>query len=150
MEKYNAEEYYYFSEEFYQSVAHDLKNNAQVFYAQTEDGKIVAATIIVGADGVLNYHLSGSKYEYQKIAPTNLMLYEVALWGFENGYRSFHIGGGVGSKEDSLYAFKKTFYRGEPKRYHIGKKVLNSDMYDYLTEMRKEIKNPSFFPKYRG
>ena len=78
------------------------------------------------------------------------MLYEVALWGFENGYRSFHIGGGVGSKEDSLYAFKKTFYRGEPKRYHIGKKVINSDMYDYLTEMRKEIKNPSFFPKYRG
>ena len=78
------------------------------------------------------------------------MLYEVALWGFENGYTSFHMGGGVGSKEDSLYSFKKAFYRGEPKRYYIGKKILNSDVYEKLTKMREGIKNPSFFPKYRG
>ena len=150
MDKDHAEEYYYFSEEFYQSVLNELKNQAQVFYAQAENGEIAAATIIIGTNGMLNYHLSGSRYEYQKLAPTNLMLYEVALWGFENGYRSFHMGGGVGSKEDSLYSFKKAFYRGEPKRYYIGKKILNQDVYEQLVEMRGEIKNPSFFPKYRG
>lgn len=150
MEKDQAEEYYFFSEEFYQSVLEDLKNQAQVFYAQTEEGEIAAATIIIGANGMLNYHLSGSRYEYQKIAPSNLMLYEVALWGFENGYRSLHMGGGVGSKEDSLYSFKKAFYRGDPKRYYIGKKILNQDVYEKLVEMREDIKNPSFFPKYRG
>ena len=150
MDKDHAEEYYYFSEEFYQSIVNDLKNQAQVFYAQAEDGQIAAATIIIGANGMLNYHLSGSRYEYQRLAPTNLMLYEVALWGFENGYTSFHMGGGVGSKEDSLYSFKKAFYRGEPKRYYIGKKILNSDVYEKLTKMREGIKNPSFFPKYRG
>ncbi len=150
MDKDHAEEYYYFSEEFYQSILNDLKNQAQVFYAQAENGEIAAATIIIGANGMLNYHLSGSRYEYQKLAPTNLMLYEVALWGSENGYRSFHLGGGVGSKEDSLYSFKKAFYRGEPKRYYIGKKILNQEIYEQLVEMCGEIKNPSFFPKYRG
>ena len=150
MDKDHADEYYYFPEEFYNSILNDLKSNAQVFYAQTEDGDIAAATIVIGANGMLNYHLSGSKYEYQKLAPTNLMLYEVALWGFENGYKSFHMGGGVGSKEDSLYAFKKAFYRGEPKRYYIGKKIMNYEIYDQLVQMRENIENISFFPQYRG
>lgn len=150
MDRDHAKEYYYFSEGFYQSVLEDLKNQAQVFYAQAENGEIAAATIIIGVNGMLNYHLSGSRYEYQKLAPTNLMLYEVALWGAENGYRSFHLGGGRGSQEDSLYSFKKAFYRGEPKRYYIGKKILNQDIYEQLVEMCGEIKNPSFFPKYRG
>ena len=150
MDKDQADDYYYFSEEFYKSILTDLKNQAQVFYVQAEDGEVAAATIIIGANGFLNYHLSGSRYEYQHLGPTNLMLHEVALWGFENGYKSLHMGGGVGSKEDSLYAFKKAFYRGEPKRYYIGKKILNHDIYEKLTEMCEEIKNPSFFPKYRG
>ena len=72
-------------------------------------GEIVAASIIIGANGYLNYHLSGSKGEFRNLAPSNLMLYEIALWGSANGYRSFHMGGGVGSKEDNLYVFKKGF-----------------------------------------
>lgn len=150
MKKDQAEDYYYFAEEFYESVLEDLKNQAQIFYTKAEDGKIVAATIIIGANGMLNYHLSGSRTEYQKMAPTNLMLHEVALWGYENGYQSFHMGGGVGSAEDSLYSFKKSFYRGEPKRYYIGKKVLNQEVYEMLVSMRDQIDHPSFFPKYRG
>lgn len=150
MDKDHADEYYYFSEKFYDSILYDLKNNAQVFYAKAENGDIAAAAIIIGANGMLNYHLSGSEYEYQKLAPTNLMLYEVALWGNENNYKSFHMGGGVGSKEDSLYSFKKSFYRGEPKQFSIGKKIFNEEIYRLLKEMRDDIQNPSFFPEYRG
>ncbi len=145
-----AKSYYFFEEDFYQSLKNDLSDHAQVFYVQTEDGDIATAAIIIGANGMLNYHLSGSKYEYHQMAPTNLLLHEVALWGSENGYQSFHMGGGVGSKEDSLYSFKKSFYRGEPKNYHIGKKVFNQHIYDELVEMCGEIKDPAFFPKYRG
>lgn len=150
MDKDNADDYYYFSDDFYKSILEDLKSQAQVFYAQTEEGNVVAATIVIGANGLLNYHLSGLRNDYLKMAPTNLMLYEVALWGFENGYKSFHMGGGVGSKEDSLYTFKKSFYRGEPKRFYIGKKILNPEIYNKLVELRDEINNPSFFPLYRG
>ena len=145
-----AKKYYFFEEDFYKCVKNDLGEHAQVFYVQTEDGDIATAAIIIGANGLLNYHLSGSKYEYHQMAPTNLLLYEVALWGAEHGYHSFHMGGGVGSKEDSLYSFKKSFYRGEPKNYHIGKKIFNQHVYDELVEMCGEIKDPSFFPKYRG
>ena len=117
MDKDNADSYYYFKKEFYDSVRNDLKDNATVFYAEL-NGKIVAASIMIFANGKLNYHLSGSLKEYQNLAPSNLMLWKAAEWGNENGCTTFHLGGGVGSAEDNLFKFKKAFYRGELCRYH--------------------------------
>lgn len=150
MDKDNADEYYYFSAEFYESILNDLQENAQVFYAQNEDGKIIAASIIFSENGRLNYHLSGSVREYQHLAPTNLLLYKAALWGSENGCKTFHLGGGVGSGEDSLFKFKKSFYRGEPCRYHIGKKIFMQEKYDKLLLLRDEKTRSGFFPEYRA
>lgn len=149
MDKDNAEDYYYFSERFYESILYDLPYNAQVFYAVYEH-KIIAASIILAANGYLNYHLSGSLREYSNLAPTNLLLYEVALWGCANGYKSLYLGGGVGSGEDSLYKFKKAFYRLDDfKRFHIGKKIFIPEKYVELVNLRGPIES-SFFPRYRA
>ena len=149
MDKDNADQYYYFKKEFYDSVKNDLKDNATVFYAEL-NGKIVATSIMIFANGRLNYHLSGSLREYQNLAPSNLMLWKAAKWGNEIGCLTFHLGGGVGSAEDSLFKFKRAFYRGELCRYHIGKKVFNNKIYQNLICKRLDIKNASFFPEYRG
>lgn len=149
MDKDQADQYYYFGEDFYASILNDLATEAQVFYAEL-DGKVIAASIMLASGGHLNYHLSGSVREYQHLAPTNLILYEAALWGCMNGCRTFHLGGGVGSQEDSLYKFKSAFYRGEPCRFHIGKKVFLEKKYRELVEMRQGLLNPRFFPEYRG
>ena len=111
MDKDDAEEYYYFAPKFYQSVLEDLSQNAQIFWSE-RNGEVIAASIIVGANGYLDYHLSGSLREYSSLAPTNLLLYKAALWGCANGYRSLYLGGGVGSGEDSLFKFKRAFYKG--------------------------------------
>lgn len=150
MDKDHAAAYYYFSPEFYESVREDLAENAQVFYVQTEDGTIAAASIMLAANGRLNYHLSGSRREYQHLAPTNLLLYEAALWGCANGCRTLHLGGGVGSGEDSLYKFKQSFYRGEPCRYHIGRKIFLPERYEELTALRTDLPESGFFPRYRA
>ena len=152
MDKDKADNYYYFDSKFYESILEDLPDNAQIFYAEYEN-KIIAASIILGTNGQLNYHLSGSEKEFSNLAPTNLLLYKVALWGFENGYKTFYLGGGVGSQEDSLFKFKKSFYRGENNyRFYIGKKIFNNEIYMMLIEKRKfdeEKKKNSFFPLYR-
>lgn len=152
MDKDCAEQYYYFDKDFYQSILEDLAENVQVFYAELE-GKIIAASIILFANKRINYHLSGSVKEYQKFAPTNLLLYKVALWGSENGYKTFHLGGGVGAHEDSLYKFKKAFYREESCAFHIGKKIFNQEIYNKLVAIREQISDeikPGFFPQYRA
>lgn len=155
MERDHAEEYYYFEETFYESILDDLPQNAQIFYAEYDE-KIIAASIVLTANGRMNYHLSGSIKKYSSLAPTNLILYEMALWGNANGYKTLYLGGGVGSKEDSLYKFKKSFCRrNNTNKFYIGKKIFNEEKYNELCSLRNiEIKQNSldegFFPKYRN
>ena len=149
MDKDDADEYYYFKEPFYESVLNDLPENSQIFWAE-KDGQLIAASIMIGANGYLNYHLSGSIREFRTLAPGNLILYKAALWGTANGYKTFYLGGGVGSGEDSLFKFKRAFFRGELNHFYIGKRIYDQEKYDELLGLRTDIENPSFFPKYRG
>lgn len=150
MHRDNATDYYFFEEQFYKCILNDLPCHAQVFYAVLE-GKIIAASIMLAANGQMNYHLSGSLKEYQHLAPTNLLLYKAALWGFANGYKTLYLGGGVGSGEDSLFKFKKAFYRDDDlKHFYIGKKIYSEEVYEELVSKRCNIENVNYFPKYRG
>ena len=149
MDRDDAEEYYYFSSDFYASVLYDLPQNAQIFWAEKGE-QIIASSIMLGANGRMNYHLSGSLREFSTFAPTNLLLYEAALWGCANGYRTLCLGGGVGSQKDSLFKFKRAFYKGELNHYFIGKKVYNLEKYEILLGIGAKIENPCYFPQYRG
>jgi len=153
MNKDEAANYYYFNKEFYKSVLQDLKYNSLIFYAVYDD-KIISMSMIMFGNCKMHYHLSASDREHQSLAATNLLLYEAACWGCENGYKSFHLGGGLGSKEDSLYKFKKVFNKNSDTYFYIGRKIFNQEQYDELVNIRKYNesfdKNTSFFPIYRG
>lgn len=153
MDKDNAEEYYYFGEEFYKSIHEDLDGNYEMFYA-TLDGQIIAMSIMLFANKQMHYHLSGSMMEYRNLAPSNLLLYKAAVWGSEHGYKTFHLGGGVGSSEDNLYKFKAAFNRKSDYQFSIAKMVFDQEKYDALVEERA-VRDPEFnreskfFPLYR-
>lgn len=151
MDKDKAEKYYYFEPEFYQSVLDDLRNEAQVFYAQLPGGEIIASAIMLGTNGYMNYHLSGSVRKYSSLAPTNLLLARAAEWGCANGFKTLYLGGGVGSREDSLFKYKRAFYKGDLYKFHIGKKILNTEIYEYLMKIRDIAgENIPYFPEYRA
>lgn len=148
MDKDNAEQYYYFDEIFYTSILEDLPYNAQIFWAE-KDSQVIAASIILASNGFMNYHLSGSLREYSSLAPTNLLLHEAALWGNSNGYKTLYLGGGVGSGEDSLFKFKRAFFKGELNHFFIGKKIYDKSRYDSLVSINGNI-DSAYFPKYRA
>ena len=147
-----AEDYYFFERKFYESIDSDLHDNYEIFYAVFEN-EIIAMSIMLFSGNQMHYHLSGSRYEYRRLAPSNLLLYKAALWGNEKGFKTFHLGGGVGSGEDNLYKFKAAFNRNSNFRFSIGKKIINEEKYNYLTGLRgfteEMIKSASFFPVYR-
>lgn len=149
MDADNARAYYYFGDDFYNSIQKDLFEESQIFWADFE-GEIIAVSIMLSTNGFMNYHLSGSLREYQHLAPSNLLLYKAALWGCRNGYQTLHMGGGVGSTEDSLYKFKSAFNRKEKRQYSIGKKIYLVDMYEELSRIKGLDANGKFFPKYRS
>lgn len=154
MDKDNAEPYYYFKPEFYKSIHEDLKDNYEMFWAEYE-GKIIAMSIMIFANGRLNYHLSGSDLQYRNLAPSNLLLYKAAMWGMEKGMKTFHLGGGVGSGEDNLYKFKIAFNRFSDCQFSIAKHIFDNEKYDELVAERASCdaefdKESKFFPLYRS
>ncbi len=154
MKKDNAEEYYYFEDAFYQSIHEDLHDNYELFYAEL-GGKIIAMSIILFANKQMHYHLSGSVLEYRNLAPSNLLLYKAAIWGQEQGFKTFHLGGGVGSGEDNLYKFKAAFNRNSNYQFSIGKEIFNQQKYEELVALRKSQdkrfnQESNFFPLYRA
>ncbi len=149
MDRDAAKDYYYFGEAFYHSLLEDMPHNAQVFYA-VKDGTVIAASIILHANGYLNYFLSGSLREFSSLAPTNLLLWQAACWGSATGFRTLYLGGGVGSGEDSLFRFKRAFFRGELNRFHIGKIIYCPEAYNDLAALRGELPESGFFPRYRA
>jgi hypothetical protein len=154
MDKDHAEEYYYFKSPFYESIDCDLQDNYEMFYAMYE-GRPIAMSIMIFANGRLNYHLSGSDIAYRNLAPSNLLLYKAALWGYEQGCKTFHLGGGVGSGEDNLYKFKAAFNKNSDYQFSIGKEIFDQEKYGELVAIRAQ-QDPGFnleskfFPLYRS
>lgn len=154
MEKDHAEEYYFFEDSFYESIHRDLYDNYEMFYAVL-DGQIIAMSIMLYANKQMHYHLSGSMMEYRNLAPSNLLLYKAALWGCKQNFKTFHLGGGVGSGEDNLYKFKAAFNRNSDYQFSIGKEIFDQEKYDELVQERAnrdQTFNPqsSYFPLYRS
>jgi hypothetical protein len=154
MDRDNATPYYYFEKKFYESIHSDLFENYEMFYAVLDE-KIIAMSIILFANSQMHYHLSGTWFEYRSFAPTNILLYEAARWGCKNGFKTLHLGGGLGSGEDNLFKFKQAFNVNSDNRFSIGKKVCNQIVYDQLVEIRKEKDSAfntesAFFPLYRS
>ncbi|TJX59975.1 peptidoglycan bridge formation glycyltransferase FemA/FemB family protein [Soehngenia saccharolytica] len=153
MDRDNADKYYYFDKNYYYTLFNEFGKNAEIFYALYNE-RIISAAIIFYTNKYMHYHLSGSASSFKHLAPTNLLLYEVALWGHKMGFEVFHLGGGVGGSEDNLYKFKKSFNRNEDNPFYIGKKIYNKSIYEKLVNIRmKEStfdKESNFFPLYRS
>lgn len=154
MEKDHAEEYYFFEDSFYESIHNDLHDNYEMFFAVL-NGEIIAMSIMLYGNKQMHYHLSGSMIEYRHLAPSNLLLYKAALWGCEQGYKTFHLGGGVGSGEDNLYKFKSAFNKKSDYQFSIDKQIFDQEKYDELVMIRRESDTnfnelSHYFPLYRA
>src|SRR5439155_151646 len=77
-------------------------------------------------------------------------------WANQNGAHTFHLGGGVGAKSDSLFHFKARFSRQRHK-FATWRWIVEPEAYRELS-VRKHVWNserglkaisPSFFPAYR-
>jgi lipid II:glycine glycyltransferase (peptidoglycan interpeptide bridge formation enzyme) len=145
LEKLEADEYYSFSQNYFQKLL-KLKN---VFLGVVmhQDRVIAASTFMYHGDKG-HYHLSGSDKAYLGLYANNFLLYNAALYLKKMGVKHFHLGGGAtSSDEDSLFKFKKRFSKST-YQYRIGKLVFNKPLYKEIEE--KWVKaNPEKVERYK-
>lgn len=142
MKRNGADAYYTFDEHYFASLS-ALANHAYILYAVL-DGIPIAGSIMLYNDRYMHYHLSGSKAEFRKYAPSNLLLYDAACRASEDGIKQFHLGGGM-APEDSLFGFKKQFNKSGRAPFEVGRTIFNRDAYEALLALRHRA-NPEFDP----
>jgi hypothetical protein len=120
------------------------------------DGTVAAAGLYTNCDGIVQAHLGAMRREYMKISPTRLLDDTARLWAHANGARLFHLGGGVGGREDSLFQYKASF-SDRRHQYSTWRWIVDAETYRDLCEQQRRrdegmgtnVEPGDYFPAYR-
>ena len=148
MDRVGSSGYYYFSTEYFRTMAQKLGEETLIVEVAIPDTGLVIASAIIfrWKNKYLHYHLGGSKTDYLHLCPNNRLHDEVVRYGFEHGYELYHLGGGV-ANGDALDKFKKGMSNKSYDFFH-GKIVYDSGVYENLIEGIKYEHGEKFPPYY--
>jgi hypothetical protein len=147
MRRQDASAYHFFPPLYWERLT-EMGDRLVVFDAYAE-GNVVATALCLRGDRWLHYHLGGTHDSARELGASNLLLYAAALWGQARGLDEFHLGGGAGGEESSLFAFKQRFSPHGRREFWVGKLVHDEDAYRRLSG-QSDIDLDGFFPAYRA
>ncbi len=112
-------------------------------------GELASGALLTETQGIVQYHLSGTADRFFTNSPSKMMLHEIRLWAKRQGHKVLHLGGGLGSRADSLFHFKTGFspLRSDFLAYHL---VCDEGKYASLCRQNAaEVMDEEYFPRYR-
>jgi serine/alanine adding enzyme len=148
MRRQNAADFYFFPPAYWEALANGLRDHLVRFDAVL-GGDAVASVLCLAAPPWLHYHLGAALEPARSVGASNLLMLKAARWGRERSYEQFHLGGGVGGQEDSLWEFKRRFAPGGRRDAWIGKLVHDESAYLALAGA-ETLELEGFFPAYRA
>jgi serine/alanine adding enzyme len=147
MRRRDASPFYFFPEAYWAELTGPL-GDVLVRADAVIDGRTVASIVCLASPPLLHYHLGASSGRAKELGANHLLFVETASWAATHGFKKFHLGGGVGGYEDSLYEFKRRFDPGGPLPAYLGKAIHDEDAYRDLSG-GAEIDYAGYFPAYR-
>jgi hypothetical protein len=149
MDRLSASKDYYFTRQYFFDFlgCSDFKTDI-LLVVHNDTQEAIAASMFIKTNDMVQFHLSGSRTDYLSLAPANVFLDEMRILATEEGYRIFNLGGGLGSKEDSLFDFKASFSK-DHRDFKVWKYIVDQKIYEQLTEKNGAILE-GFFPAYRA
>jgi sugar transferase EpsL len=155
---------YFFDRMYFEMLTRELDDVSHLFVV-LKDHHVAAAVICTSCGGIVRDHLGGTRDAFLKFSPTRLAVDTARVWAKENGARVFHLGGGVGAQQDSLFEHKASF-SDRRHTFFTWRWILQSDVYEELCSEKtyrelsrqKQLSDserglraisPSFFPAYR-
>jgi hypothetical protein len=108
MRRHQANDYYFFPKEYFVQLRAGLGDHLHLCIVKLDE-QIACAGLFTEINGLVQYHLSGTKNEFLKQYPNKIMLDYMRQWSKKRGNKFLHLGGGVGGQADSLFQFKAGF-----------------------------------------
>lgn len=149
MERLSAKSSYYFSHDYFRDLLNATDFVSVLFVAEKDD-IIIAGAIVTISNGIMQYHLGGTKDEMLKFSPLKVILDSARIYANELGCKTFHLGGGYGGVDDSLFTFKAGFSK-DILDFKVWRKIVNKQANNELVASKFGDKIPSsdYFPLYR-
>ncbi len=156
MRRVNANESYFFDESYFYKLLSSPDFETELLLCKRNDtNEILGGAIFIKKGNIVQYHLSGLGNEYLDVNPIKLIIDQMRIKATKEGYEVFNLGGGRSNKQDSLYAFKRSFSKNsEP--FLLWNYIADEDAYQKLLERQKEVEtsvdfevDKEFFPAYR-
>lgn len=146
MRRRGASAFYFFPDAYWHQLTEGLRG-AVVRADARLGGELLASLVCFSSSPLLHYHLGASSEHGQRLGANHLLFYETAVWA-AHGFERFHLGGGVGGFEDSLYEFKRRFDPEGALPAFLGKAVHDPEAYRALSG-EDEVDYAGYFPAYR-
>lgn len=109
MENVNANDYYFFNDTYFNALKHFSETQLHLLTAQNEEGEVTAGALFFETNGIVQYHLGGTKTAFRHLASSKLIFDQAIDYFKSRGNKILHLGGGYGAKEDALFRFKSGF-----------------------------------------
>lgn len=148
MHRLNADQSYFFDETYFFELLKSTEFNCRLL-AIYDGNEMICGAIIMWSDGVIRNHLSATAESHTQFSPSKLLTDEISIIGRGLGMKFFHLGGGVGGREDSLFKFKLSFSDQLLEDY-IWCYIADQRIYNHLVEQKNINGNSSYFPLYRA
>ncbi|HZQ30037.1 MAG TPA: peptidoglycan bridge formation glycyltransferase FemA/FemB family protein [Patescibacteria group bacterium] len=95
------QKFYAHTENYHRLMWETLKGKIAHLFLARHKGKILAAWIVFAFDGILYYPYGSSSSEHRETMASNLLMWEVILWGKKQGLKKFDMWGAMGPNPDS-------------------------------------------------
>jgi hypothetical protein len=156
MKRRNAPGQYMIDREWLLQFVDSLRNHCSLLSANLS-GQITAILLVMEYRGFVHAHLTGIDDRFTSSSPLKPLLDGTRRWAAARGNQIFHLGGGIGARQDSLFQFKRHF-SPDINPFHIGCWVLNRKLYFELSPdsereagsvLSSACEDPKPFPAYR-
>ena len=145
MRRLAADEFYVFPSTYWDRLGAGLRDRLVLFEAEDDQG-VAAAILCIATPPWLHYHLGASTERARALGATHLLMLTAARWGRDHRCVAFHLGGGVGGTEDTLWEYKRRFAPGGAREMWVGKLVHDARTY---AELAGTDAVDGWFPAYR-
>ncbi|MBE9223907.1 GNAT family N-acetyltransferase [Phormidium sp. LEGE 05292] len=155
MQRVSASEFYFFDESYFVELRSILGDRLHLCTILSPEGEVASSLLFISINGIVQTYLSGTFQKYLYLAPSKLEIDVIRRWAKENGNRLLHLGGGVGSRDDSLFKFKSGF-SDLRSNFYTYRMIINPEKYTKLIQAWEEKYGYSndfdndFFPLYRS
>lgn len=148
MRDLGARDYYFFSESYFEQLVAVNDFKPFIIFASFE-GKVIAASMFVVTNKIMQYYLSGSCREFRGLSASKSIIATAHELAESMNLDHLVLGGGLGGARDSLFKFKAGF-SGAIKPFYVTKMVFSERIYCELCESKQHLRADNcFFPLYR-